>query len=292
MIREEYIERIYNPILEDLFVRYSDKLEGQSFYHTHNGYELYFLMVGKVNYYIDQQCYQIGPGTILTIRPGEYHRVELLEDKYKRFVINISSRYLDMHSTPHTNLSECFQQRPGNRPNIVVISQEQTEELLKLYNSLLDLKLETGYGQDVKTSSYVLFLLVKINLLFFSNKDDTPLPNVMPALVDKTIAYINEHLLENFSLDELSEQLFYNGTYISRKFKSITGLSIQQYILHKRIYLAQSYLKEGKSVTESCMLSGFNDYSNFSKTFKKYAGISPKQYQKRALESIWPIYFM
>lgn len=30
-ITEEYIERIYNPISEDLFIRYSDKLEGQSF---------------------------------------------------------------------------------------------------------------------------------------------------------------------------------------------------------------------------------------------------------------------
>lgn len=283
-LTEEYIERIYNPISEDLFIRYSDKLEGQSFYHTHNGYELYCLVDGTVNYYIDQQCYRIVPGTIIGISPGEYHRVEILDNKvYKRFVINISSRYLDTHSTPHTNLAECFQKRSCNKPNIVVLTQKQTEELLELYNSLLDLKYKTGYGQDVTTSSYVLLLLVKVNL-FFSNNEDIPIPNVMPPLVNRAIGYINEHLLESFSLEELSEELFYNGTYISRKFKSITGLSIQQYILRKRIYLAQNHLSAGKSVTESCILSGFSDYPNFSKAFKKYVGLSPKQYQLKILE--------
>ena len=98
-MQKESIEHIYNPIPEDLFIRYSDKLEGQSFYHTHNGYELYFLVDGIVNYYIDQQCYRLDTKTIIVMRPGEYHRVEMLDNKiYKRFVINISSRYLEMHS--------------------------------------------------------------------------------------------------------------------------------------------------------------------------------------------------
>lgn len=285
MIKEEYFERIYNPIPEDLFVRYSDKLEGQPFYHTHNGYELYFLVNGIVNYYIDQRCYRIDPGTIIAMKPGEYHRVEMLDESiYKRFVINISNRYLEAHSTARTNLKDCFQKRFEDKPPVVVLSKEQAEELLVLYNSLLDLKNSSEYGQDVATSSYVMLLLVKVNLLFFNKKDNPPMPNVMPPLVDKTIEYINEHLLDTFSLDELSEKLYYNGTYISRKFKAITGLSIQQYILRKRIYLAQNYLSEGKSVTESGMLSGFGDYSNFSKIFKKNVGVSPKQYQKRVLD--------
>lgn len=288
-MQKESIEHIYNPIPEDLFIRYSDKLEGQSFYHTHNGYELYFLVDGIVNYYIDQQCYRLDTKTIIVMRPGEYHRVEMLDNKiYKRFVINISSRYLEMHSTSHTNLRDCFNKRFNNKPPIVVLDNETAEELLTLYNSLMNIKKSADYGQDVATSSYVLLLLVKINLLFYNSKDSTAMPNVMPVLVNKTRSYIDAHLLETITLEELSDKLFYNGTYISRKFKAATGLSIQQYILRKRIYLAQNYLDEGKSVTESCMLSGFSDYSNFSKMFKKCIGISPKQYQQKVLNNSQP----
>lgn len=276
--KEPKLERIYNPILEDIFIRYSEQAEGQPFYHTHNVCEIYLLLKGEVNYYIDQRCFRLVPGTLLFIQPGEYHRVELVNpDVYERYTINISNRCLDMHSTIHTDLSACFFNRPQDEPNIARLDETQTGELLNLFHSLLSLKDSREYGQDILTVSYLLQLLVKINLRFLSSREEY-IPDIMPPLVRNTMQYIDDHLLESISLQELSDNLYHNSTYISRRFKTITGLSIQQYIIRKKIYLAQRYLLEGKSVTESCSLSGFNDYSHFSKIFKKLAGVSPKKY--------------
>ena len=134
------------------------------------------------------------------------------------------------------------------------------------------------YGHDCLCHAYILQLLVKINQL---NKhlNRQMLPDIMPPLVSQTLKYIDSHLTEELSLQALSNELFHNGVYISRCFKKVTGLSIQQYMFKKRIQLSQKYLKEGKSVTESCALAGFNNYSNFSRSFSQSVGMSPKKYQ-------------
>lgn len=282
--KEAFVEQIYNPIPEDLFIRYSEEMEGQSFYHMHNAYEIYFLLEGDMNYYIDRQCYHISSGTILTICPGEYHRCEILSDRvYKRFVINVSDHFLENYSTVHTNLKACFLRKSEESPNIVILEETQTRQLCALHESMLETKGKGGFGGDVIITAYALQLLVQVNSVFFRSKE-VQIPNVMPPLVNETIGYINQHYLAPFSLEDLSKKLLYNGTYISRKFKSVTGLSIQEYILRKRIHLAQNHLGMGKSVTESSMLSGFGEYTNFSKVFKKYVGVSPKQYQMKVTE--------
>lgn len=282
--KETKLERIYDPILEDIFVRYADNIEGQAFYHTHNVCEIYLLLDGELNYFISEKCFRIKPGTLLFIQPGEYHRCELVSsDVYKRYVINISNKYLDMYSTAHTNLSDCFFNRPIGEPNISFLNDTQIQVLLDLFESLLSLKGHREYGQDIMMVSYLLQLLVKINLLFQNNRDAN-IPNIMPPLVSETIRYIDEHLLEPISLADLSDCLYHNSTYISRQFKKITGLPIQQYIIRRRIYLAQKYLQEGKSVSECCMLSGFSDYSHFSKIFKRIVGVPPKQYSLDVLQ--------
>ncbi|MBQ3028199.1 MAG: AraC family transcriptional regulator, partial [Lachnospiraceae bacterium] len=42
---------------------------------------------------------------------------------------------------------------------------------------------------------------------------------------------------------------------------------------------AKALLQEGASVTEACYRSGFNDYANFIRSFKKVTGVSPGKYR-------------
>lgn len=101
----------------------------------------------------------------------------------------------------------------------------------------------------------------------------------MPQLVTDIFVYIEEHISEAISLKRLSQHLHYNETYISRHFKNITGISLQKYIIIKKITLAQKYLREGYSPCDACYMTGFNNYSNFSRTFSKQTSVSPKRYQ-------------
>ncbi len=98
------------------------------------------------------------------------------------------------------------------------------------------------------------------------------------AQVDAILSYINTHMQDDLSLDELSAHFYLSSSYICRIFKAATGTTINKYITAKRITLSKSLLSQGYSVNEACEACGFNDYSNYLKAFTKAVGISPKKY--------------
>ena len=69
--------------------------------------------------------------------------------------------------------------------------------------------------------------------------------------------------------------------YLSRLFKQYVGTSVYNYITVTRIANAQKLLKNGATVTEACFCSGFEDCSNFIRTFKKLTGETPLGYKKK-----------
>lgn len=101
----------------------------------------------------------------------------------------------------------------------------------------------------------------------------------LPTIVLKTIIYIDENLTSDLSIKTLAKVFSHNGQYISHRFKESMGIPLQQYIICKRLELSKKHLAAGCSLTCACSLSGFHDYPNFSKTFSKHEGISPKIYQ-------------
>lgn len=101
----------------------------------------------------------------------------------------------------------------------------------------------------------------------------------VPIIVLRTISYVDEHLASDLSIKALAKVFNHNGQYISHRFKQCMGISLQHYIIYKRLELSKQYLAAGNSLTTACRLSGFHDYSNFSKAFIKYVGTSPKIYQ-------------
>lgn len=78
----------------------------------------------------------------------------------------------------------------------------------------------------------------------------------------------------------LAEELCITITQLNRKINNISGLSTSAYILNVRVEHAKKLLaKNALSVTEVAQACGFLDVSYFSRTFKKYTGVTPSQYR-------------
>lgn len=128
--------------------------------------------------------------------------------------------------------------------------------------------------------TYMLQFLIFVNRWFGRNDDFSKEDNVMPQLVRDVMEYINDNLTGEILMEGLADRFHFHSRYISRLFRDYTGLSIRTYILDKRIALAKKLLGEGCNVSEACYRSGFNDYANFLRSFKNYAGISPGRYKR------------
>lgn len=95
------------------------------------------------------------------------------------------------------------------------------------------------------------------------------------------IKYINEHINENVSLSLGANLCNMSQSQFSRIFKKETGKTFKEYVLLKKIEQAKFYIKTtDKSFSEISDFLGFEDSSYFTKLFKKYEGIPPKEYKK------------
>ncbi|WP_161979362.1 helix-turn-helix transcriptional regulator [Streptococcus sp. S784/96/1] len=100
-------------------------------------------------------------------------------------------------------------------------------------------------------------------------------------IVQNCINYVLEHLTEDIRLDALAQQQYLNPSYLSKKFKQETGLTITDFINQKRLDIAKKLLRHStKSIVQISSEAGFRDPNYFSRIFKKHCNHSPKEYRK------------
>lgn len=99
--------------------------------------------------------------------------------------------------------------------------------------------------------------------------------------IHQVVAYINDHLNESLTLDELAAKFYVSKYYLLHAFKEYANLSVHKYIISKRIIHAQILLQDGVSPGEAARDSGFNDYAGFYRAFVKQTGMTPQQYSRR-----------
>ena len=103
---------------------------------------------------------------------------------------------------------------------------------------------------------------------------------------DEIVYTISEYIKQNFeqeiSLGELSRIFAVSEGYLSRKFRQVTGIGLNQYITFVRISHGERLLKEGKlSITEVASRCGYNDSNYFAAVFKKIKGVTPLRYRRQ-----------
>jgi AraC-like DNA-binding protein len=94
-------------------------------------------------------------------------------------------------------------------------------------------------------------------------------------------AYIREHILEEFNIEDIADHFGYSKFHFSREFKKIMGVSAAEYLSSLRI--EQSIKKLGKndvSVLNAQLKTGYLSSGTFSNLFSRFTGLSPKQFQK------------
>ncbi|MGM9507464.1 hybrid sensor histidine kinase/response regulator transcription factor [Larkinella sp. GY13] len=106
---------------------------------------------------------------------------------------------------------------------------------------------------------------------------------VKPAETDpflQQVMALAEANLDNsaFGVDQLSQLTQMSRMSLYRKLKTLTGLSTGDFIRLYRLKRSTQFLSEGRSVTESAYLVGFETVAHFSKTFRDYYHISPSQF--------------
>ncbi len=261
---------------------YSDPSPIDVPFHQHSFYEVYVFLQGSLTYIVGGSYYHLMPGDILIIPPMVLHRPIFDEPRgqYERMVIWFDNDYISSLSSEQTDLSECLS--PFIHSGSVFIPADWAATTVIRYQiHQLNSTFQTReFGWDVQCKSFLTQILLNIRETITDETHFTSDRTNSNPIVDKTLDYIQEHLTENLTLEEISANNFTSKYYLSHVFRSQLGVSIYQYILARRLCLAKQLITEGMPISKVYSSCGFNSYSNFFRVFKSYFGITPKEYYR------------
>lgn len=101
-------------------------------------------------------------------------------------------------------------------------------------------------------------------------------------VVKKALMYINLHFHDSINLQSVADEIGFNRTYLAKKFKAETNLSVIDYIQRKRVDEAKFLIDLGRiSTTEIGLQVGFSSYNYFCKVFKDITGLTTTEYKSR-----------
>ena len=99
--------------------------------------------------------------------------------------------------------------------------------------------------------------------------------------VEKIKEIVGEQYMNNLTIQTIAEQIYLTPNYICMIFKQMTGLTINQYITEVRIDRAKKYLENpAVKLAEIGVMVGYTEPSYFSKIFKRYVALTPREYRQ------------
>lgn len=114
----------------------------------------------------------------------------------------------------------------------------------------------------------------------FSESMFNYIPSKNNEIIKKAMLYISEHFNTPLTLEDVATHIHLHPSYFSSLFKHSTGSSFKEYLNMVRIEESKRLLSNTDfSIIDIAVAVGFEDQSYFSKVFKKYTGLTPKQFR-------------
>lgn len=268
-----------------LFSHIKDQKNTDYELHYHDFNKIIILISGNVEYLVEGKPYKLKPWDVLFVSSNEIH-MPIIDpnEPYERIGIWVSSRFLEKYSTTKCNLSTCFEITSKQKINLLRMNASMLKRMKEKLSELEAAYRDSSFGGHVLKNSLALEVIVYLNRMVLENekiKEHIQIQNVKN--IDSMLNYINQNLNLDLSIDNLSDMFQINKYYLMRKFKMNTGYTIHNYIVQKRLIMADSLIMKGKSFKEACAESGFSGYSSFVRAFKNAYGLLPGEYYNSLL---------
>ena len=235
--------------------------------HCHDKYELLYVVDGVGRFVVEGTSFEVKPGTLLLIKPFEYHSLELEENsQYERYVVHFSSEHL--MSDAHELFATILDGVEGSGK--LYSAMELSKNILPIFE-----RFETAESlPDNEKTIYVKTLLSEL-MVFLSISGGEKIEISEGELGARVIRYLNENIAREMPLEKLARRFFVSKYYLCRAFKKHNGISVHGYINHKRVMYAKQLIEQGETASSAAYKVGFGDYSAFYRAYVKIIGKAP-----------------
>lgn len=244
-------------------------------FHYHEVYEVLFCLdASEVTCCVENKIFDMEPGSVFVFSPYTLHKTTTTENsKYHRFVIYFNASDLLEFSKYSTNILSRF----SSAFTHIRLNDNEINEAMSILENEPDGDQRNAELKDrLKLFRFMLYLSEKEpqeDLLKRKDSKHDELNNILE--------YIQNNLSDaDLTLTSIAKKFYMSTTSINTMFKKYINSTVKEYIILKRISMAEDLLTQDYSVSEVCERVGFNNYSHFIRTFTKVVGIPPKQFSR------------
>ena len=254
--------------------------------HAHEHYEILYCISGDCEFIAEGCSYALTPGAALITRPAEVHHVRVVRDvPYERIVINFSDKMVESID-PERRLLKPFNERAQGSLN----RYEGQRLQAALENNIAPLRNDARPPIGQTRFDYDTSLELKIGVyaalreLQREFEGAHSAPNTAPRVGNAVLDFINEHLYESdLTTEMVASRFFISRSQLNRSFNSLTGATVREYIVAKRLIYAKQLIDAGGSAAAACEAACFADYSTFYRAYRKKFAAAPTQRRNEGL---------
>ena len=252
-----------------------DQRQLQLDYHYHTFDKIVVHLSGQVTYLVEGSVCRLQPWDILLVGRGEIHRPVIdPAQPYERMVLWL--RPLSGDDGVQA-LLECFSLARERGSRLIRPEPEARVRCMSVLHELEQAQRSRAFGHDVLARTYALQLLVFLNRQL--RAEDGPSPDLVQrdAKIQQVLHYINRHLDQDLSAEALSRTVYLSRCHLMRRFKAVTGQTLHQYVVQKRLIRAVELLQAGTPAVQASRQAGFGSYPAFLRAFRQTYHALPSQ---------------
>ena len=229
--------------------------------HCHSQYELIAVSEGNVKVMIEGRLYHLKADQAVIIPPLSYHTVTAnKKGVYKRITI-----LFDQSAIPN------------------VLRNELSKDI---YTSTVFPTYQISNLKRIcKAENPELFIPLAESimiLMMYESMEASPVDsenNVINEVLNQILLYIDNHLSEKITLDDIAIYTARSKSSICHLFQEQMNISPKQYILQKKLALAANLIHNGMPPTAAALRIGYNNYSDFYRIYLKHIQSPPSKYK-------------
>lgn len=260
--------------------------------HWHYFMEIIYMREGTGFIECDGSSYIVEPGDLILFHPEAVHAIYPAADspmKYEVLKFDVNRLYTENSYAPKLRIilgnargmkmPICFKEED--------IRHIPASELFEECRTELENK---NYGYDMIVHNKICYLLVQLIRIWKESGFDTDAAAANLAETDSihaVTAYIDAHVGETIKVEELADMCNMSYSYFAKNFKQYYGRSCREYIEFIRICKAEDLLLfTDFDLSYISQETGFSDSSHLIKIFRKWKGVTPKQFKMRHVKRI------
>lgn len=246
--------------------------------HVHPYYEIFYLVNGDCTFFINHDIYKLNKGDLVIVPEGELHKSTYPQRGFSEqyclcFKDNNLEWLKDIIGDEIVNASL--------KMGVISIPEKRRDYVEALMKKMLFESKE----QDILSAAFIKIGLIE--LLLFIIRCQRFEQNVIKEidvdnqLMQQIATYIYNNYNQKITLEHMADKFHISKSYLSKKFKSVTGFGFKEYLVNVRIKNACTLLLDtNKSITDIAFECGFNDSNYFGDAFRHVKGMSPNKYRR------------